>query len=153
MARPKAGSNLSITQLESILSSRLAELQQLTKEHSKLSSQLGEVEKRIAALGGKGKGRGRPSSHANGFSGGFTGGFTGSGRVKNEKSLVETLDQVLAAASGPMKVGDIVDAVLKAGYHTSSDNFRGIVNQTLIKERRRFVSAGRGVYAAKGKPK
>jgi hypothetical protein len=146
MARPKAGSNLSITQLESILQSRLAELQQLTKEHSKLSGQLAEIEKKIAALGGRAKGRGRISGFTNGFGGGGV-------RMKNEKSLVETLDQVLGAASEPMKVGDIVEAVLKAGYHTTSDNFRGIVNQTLIKERRHFVSAGRGLYAAKGKAK
>jgi hypothetical protein len=147
MARPKAGSNLSITQLESILSTRLAELQQLTKEHSKLSGQLAEIEKKISSLGGKSKGRGRVAT--NGFGHGYGGGV----RIKNEKSLVETLDQVLGAASEAMKVGDIVEAVLKAGYHTTSDNFRGIVNQTLIKERRHFVSAGRGLYAAKGKAK
>ena len=58
---------------------------------------------------------------------------------------------MLSAASEPLKVGAIVDGVLEAGYHTSSDNFRGIVNQTLIKERRRFVSAGRGLYMAKAK--
>jgi hypothetical protein len=139
MARPKTGSNLSISQLESILTSRIAELQQLNKEHSKLSGQLADVERKIAALGGKTRGRGR------------VGAFAGVARVKNEKSLVETLDQVLSAASEPMRVGDIVDGVLKAGYHSGSDNFRGIVNQTLIKERRRFVSAGRGLYSVKGK--
>jgi hypothetical protein len=135
MARPKAGSNLSISQLENMLSNRLAELQLLEREHSRLSQQLGLVERKIHELGGKTRGKGR----------------TVSGRVKNEKSLVEMLDQVLAAASEPMKVGDIVDGVLKAGYHTGSDNFRGIVNQTLIKERRRFSSAGRGLYTAKAK--
>jgi len=118
-----------------MLSSRLADLQHLHKEHSKLSHQLADVEKKIAALGGKTKGR----AHI------------GGGRVKNEKSLVETLELVLGAATAPMKVGDVVDGVLKAGYHTKSDNFRGIVNQTLIKERRRFVSAGRGLYSIKGK--
>ena len=138
MARPKAGSNLSISQLESILNSRIAELQKLTKEHAKLSGQLADIEKKIAALGGKFKGNGR-------------GAFTSSGRVKNKKSLVETLVDVLSAASGPMKVGAIVDGVLDAGYHTTSDNFRGIVNQTLIKERRRFASVGRGLYAGKAK--
>jgi len=135
MARPKAGSNLTISQLENMLSSRLADLQQLQKEHSKLSMQLGEVERRIGALGGKARGRGRNAG----------------GRMRNEKSLVETLEEVLSAATVPMKVGNIVDAVLKAGYHTGSDNFRGIVNQTLIKERRRFNSAGRGLYEIKGK--
>jgi hypothetical protein len=139
MARPKAGSNLSISQLESMLSSRMADLQRLSKEHSKLSQQLAEVERKIAALGGKSHGRGPMPARTSG------------GRVKNEKSLVETLVEVLSAGTEPMKVGDIVDAVLKAGYHTSSDNFRGIVNQTLIKESRRFSSAGRGLYTMKAK--
>ena len=140
MARPKAGSNLSIAQLEAMLSSRRADLQSLSKEHAKLSQQLVEVEKKIAALGGTTNGRAHAIIPR-----------TPGGRVKNEKSLVEMLEQVLGAATEAMKVGDIVEAVLKAGYHTGSDNFRGIVNQTLIKERRRFVSAGRGLYAAKGK--
>ena len=38
-----------------------------------------------------------------------------------------------------MKVGDITDAVLATGYRSNSDNFRAIVNQTLIKERKRFL--------------
>ena len=135
MARPKTGSNLSISQLESILSSRLADLNQLNKEHTKLSNQLAEVERKIAALGGKSRGKWRVAGS----------------RVKNDKSLVEMLEQVLAVATSPMKVGDIVDGVLQGGYHTSGDNFRGIVNQTLIKERRRFVSAGRGLYSIKAK--
>jgi hypothetical protein len=48
----------------------------------------------------------------------------------------------------PMKVGDITDAAQKAGYRSNSANFRSIVNQTLIKDKR-FSSAGRGVYQLK----
>jgi hypothetical protein len=139
MARPKAGSQFSISQLESLLESRLSELQHLQKEHTRLSSQLTEIERRIVSLGGKTKGRGKIGLK-----------FPGT-RARNEKSLVESLEEVLGAAGGPLKVGDIVDGVLKSGYRTTSDNFRGIVNQTLIKERRRFVSAGRGVYVIKKK--
>jgi hypothetical protein len=42
-------------------------------------------------------------------------------------------------------VGDIVDKVLATDYRSHSANFRGIVNQTLIKDKR-FTSAGRGMY-------
>jgi hypothetical protein len=45
----------------------------------------------------------------------------------------------------PMRVGDITDAVHNAGYRSSSANFRGIVNQTLIKDKR-FVAPERGLY-------
>ena len=49
-----------------------------------------------------------------------------------------------------MKVGDIADAVLATGYRSNSVNFRAIINQTLIKERKRFASAGeRGMYQLK----
>lgn len=140
MARPRIGSNLSIAQLESILQGRISELGQLQKQHAKLSAELSAVEKKISELGGKAsRGRGKSVS------------VTAGGRARNEKSLVATLEEVLGASSSPMRVGDIVDAVLKTGYQTGSDNFRGIVNQTLIKERKRFTSAGRGLYVAKGK--
>ena len=58
------------------------------------------------------------------------------------------LEQVLGRASKPMRVADITDAVRSAGYRTRSANFRGIVNQTLIKDKR-FGSAGRGLYQIK----
>jgi hypothetical protein len=48
----------------------------------------------------------------------------------------------------PMKVGDIFKAVLANGYHSTSANFRGIVNQTLIKEKQ-FHQVDRGTYTVK----
>ena len=42
----------------------------------------------------------------------------------------------------------IVDKVLATGYRSHSANFRGIVNQTLIKDER-FVSMGQGMYRLK----
>ena len=49
-----------------------------------------------------------------------------------------------------MKVGVITEAVLATGYRSSSDNFRAIINQTLIKEKKRFISTGaRGEYQIK----
>jgi ribosomal protein L19E len=38
-----------------------------------------------------------------------------------------------------------MEGVLAAGYRSNSGNFRGIVNQALIKDKR-FTSAGRGLY-------
>ena len=53
------------------------------------------------------------------------------------------IEGVLSKTGKPMGVGDIVDAVQKGGYKSNSANFRGIVNQTLIKEKQ-FTQAGRG---------
>ena len=69
----------------------------------------------------------------------------GNGRARNPKSLNDTMEQVLRQAGKPVKVGDIVASVLRTGYRSNSANFRGIVNQTLIKDKR-FVAPERGTY-------
>lgn len=142
MARPRHGSDFSISQLQSLLQARQSELDALSRERAKLLKQLTAVEDRLRKLGG-GKGRvGR------GYRG-ATATFTASGRASNVKSLVATLEEVLAKATKPMGVGDIVSAVEATGYRSTSDNFRAIVNQTLIKERKKFVNVGRGLYEMK----
>ena len=131
MARPSTGANLNIAQLEQILNDRKSALTRLEKSKKDLLKKLDVVERDIAKIGGS------------------TGGRRGRGRARNEKSLPETLEDVLASGK-PMKVGDIADAVQAAGYRSTSDHFRAIVNQTLIKERKRFVSSGqRGTYQLK----
>ena len=95
---------------------------------------LQELEADIRRLGGSAGRRGR-------------GGAGGGTRARNAKSLIETLEDVLKGGK-PMKVGDIADAAQKTGYRSNSANFRSIVNQTLIKDKR-FGSAGRGVYQLK----
>ena len=47
-----------------------------------------------------------------------------------------------------MKVAEIMDGVLSTGYRSGSANFRGIINQTLIKDKR-FGQVERGVYELK----
>ena len=132
MSRPSTGVNLNIAQLEQILHNRKSELNRLEKHRKDLQKKLESVEADIARIGGAPGGQ-RPGT-----------------RPHNEKSLPETLDHVLRSAGHPMKVGDIADAVLATGYRSTSDNFRAIVNQTLIKERRRFASSGeRGTYQLK----
>ena len=170
MARPMASSTLSISQLESMLQSRKNDLNTLSLHHAKLSKELKDVEGKMSALGGTPtkssaststsaasapKKMGRPpmartaSTAAASSTSGSASGTTAGGRARNAKSLIQTLEEVLGGSTAAMKVGDIVDAVLKSGYKTGSDNFRGIVNQTLIKERKRFTSAGRGLYKGK----
>ena len=60
----------------------------------------------------------------------------------------ETLVEVLQKAGEPMKVSDIADAVQSTGYRSNSANFRGIVNQLLIKDKR-FTSPSRSLYQMK----
>lgn len=136
MARRANGSGMSIAQLEQLLAGRRQELNAKRREHSKLLTRLQELEADIRRLGGGGSAgrRGR-------------GGSGGGTRARNAKSLIETLEDVLKGGK-PMKVGDIAEAAQKSGYRSNSANFRSIVNQTLIKDKR-FGSAGRGVYQLK----
>ena len=55
---------------------------------------------------------------------------------------------VLRKSGKPMRVADIMNGALSDGYRSNSGNFRGIVNQTLIKEKQ-FQQAGRGMYQMK----
>jgi hypothetical protein len=131
MARPPSLTNLSIAQLQQIIASRKNEITRLERQRAKAARKVSQIDARIEALGGSMRGR-------NG---------TG-GRVRNDKSLPEMLLGVLSKSSKSMGVGDIADAVRAGGYKTNSANFRSIVNQTLIKDKR-FSSAGRGLYQLK----
>jgi hypothetical protein len=138
---PRLGTGAySIAQLEQMLNKCKSERQKLERERAKVLRRLQQLDSRIGALGGNGSGRG-------GRGGAGGGGGAGS-RVRNEKSLTQMLEGVLGKSSKPMKVGDIANAVRSGGYRTNSANFRGIVNQTLIKDKR-FTSAGRGLYQMK----
>jgi hypothetical protein len=48
-----------------------------------------------------------------------------------------------------LSVSDVAEAVQKAGYKTSSPNFRTIVNQALLANKNLFRKVERGVYTAK----
>lgn len=67
-------------------------------------------------------------------------------RPQNDSNLADALVQVLTGKT--LSVTDVAEAVQKAGYQTSSPNFRTIVNQTLIKDKR-IKRVERGQYTAK----
>src|SRR5688572_3611920 len=121
MARPSSLASYSLSQLERIMDKKRRELTELGRERAGLQKKLDAVDDRIRQLGG-----------ANGF---FRGGGRG-GRARNEKSLVEVMADVLGKSGKAMKVSEIADAVQSAGYRSSSPNFRSIVNQQLIKDKR-----------------
>jgi hypothetical protein len=125
---PKAKKSMwSIGDLEKMLNERRSAIARLNKRRTKAQKKLDAIDREIAKLGGSSGARG--------------------GRVKNSQSLVSMLGVVLKGKSS-MSVGDIVQAVETRGYRSNSANFRGIVNQTLIKEPQ-FTSAGRGMYRLK----
>ena len=133
MARTRSKVDFTLAQLERLMQSRRGEMTRLTRQRDKLQKKLDALNDRISEISGGAAG------------GGNTG---GGGRARNDVSLQDAIHQVLTKASGPMNVGDIMEKVRAAGYRSNSANFRGIVNQTLIKDKR-FTSSARGVYQLK----
>lgn len=124
MALP--ASDLSISALETLLAKRRRDIARLMKVRQKLEAKIQAVDAKIRGLGGS------------------TTGGRGT-RARNAVNLVDAISGVLEKTGGPMKVGDIMQKVLATGYRSNSENFRGIINQTLIKEKK-FKSAARGTY-------
>ena len=131
MPRPASMSNFNIAQLERALQERRSEITRLERQRAELQRKLDGLDRQIEKLGGS--------------IGGRRGGGRGS-RARNAQSLVEVIESAMRDSGKPMRVGEIVDAVQAGGYRSNSANFRGIVNQTLIKERKRFQQVDRGVY-------
>ena len=68
-------------------------------------------------------------------------------RIRKPVSLKDALAQVMAAKAS-VAVGEAMQAVLAAGYRTSSKDFRLLVNQALLRGAQ-FANVGRGRYALK----
>jgi len=134
MPRPSAVSTLSVQQLRSILDSRERELGVLERKRAALQRRIDAVDARIAAIGGRGGGGRR--------------GARSWRRAQNVKSLADVMEDILTKSGAPMRVSDIVDAVQASGYRSNSANFRSLVNQMLIKDKR-FTSPKRAFYALK----
>ncbi len=141
MPRPRAGSRFSISQLEELLDARRSQIAVLEGQKGDLQKQIGAIDRSIRLLGGhvrgrRGRGRGAAKVHRRGRR-----------RAKNAKSLSEMIVDVLTG-SGAQSVSDIAVAVQAAGYKSKSSQFRNIVNQALIKDKR-FTSSKRGMYLLK----
>src|SRR4051794_35855919 len=124
MARGRATANMSLSDLEQMIKGRRRQLRKLERLRAAYQRKLEALDRRIEAIGGNGRG-GR--------------------RARNEFGLSEAIASVLSRASSPVGVGYIADKVRAGGYRSGSANFRGIVNQALIKDGR-FVSEERGMY-------
>ena len=134
---------LSLAQLQRELARRQGALPRLQKKRKKLTAALKKVDDSIAALGGAAAPvkaaarRGRPAGKAKRVK--------RVKRVKNTQSLGEVLAKVLQGAKS-MKIAELTERVKRLGYKSKAKNFRLIVNQALVKDKR-FRSVRRGRYA------
>lgn len=143
---------MSTAALEKELARRERLLGELLDKRDRLLGQLGALDAEIAnceSAGSSGAKRGRPAKSMRGRPGRASAGRrAGSGRKRprNTSNLVEALAKTLKSKT--MSVTDVSEAVQKNGYKTTSPNFRTIVNQTLLGNKKTFRKVSRGQYTA-----
>lgn len=120
---------MTTAELHAELLRRGRNVRKLERRRERLLHDLAEVEKELAsegALSASGSIRRRP---------------------RNEMNLVNSLAAVLQGKE--MSVTEVTQAVQQAGYLTTAANFRTIVNQALIREKKKFKKVSRGMYTAR----
>ena len=137
--------NLSLSELQSMLTARQNEVSKLQQRRATLASELAKVDAELARHLGTRRGPGRPPKAA-GPAQPAKKGSRPSGSMRGK--LPELIRKVLAASKKPMKLREIADGVVAAGYPTSSSRFSVIVGQRLA-EMKGVAKAGHGVYKLK----
>lgn len=118
---------MTVAELQAELSRRRRGVGKLERRREKLMAELADINAQISGMGGS------------------MGGAGGGTRARNTMTLPDALHQVLQGVT--MSVTDAVDAVRAAGYSSSAANFRTMVNQALLKDKR-FKKVSRGQYTA-----
>ncbi len=126
MARSSNLSSLPVNVLESEIRRRQQSIKALQRKRARLAAKLHRLDAQIAAAGGEARG--------------------GRARPRNATPLVPAMAKAMGGKT--MGVQEVVEAVQKGGYRTSAANFRGIVNQMLLKHKKVFKKVARGRYAA-----
>jgi hypothetical protein len=135
----------SISDLRKELAAKEGELQKLMSQRTDLTNRLEAVDRKIAALGGT---AGGPAPRRKRVS---RVGTVRRGRTpKGEAPLVDYIKGVLAKDPKGMRIKNIVQGVLDAGYRTASKDFYGIVAPTL-RDMPEVKKVARGVYKLAGK--
>jgi len=125
---------MTIAQLEQLLAKQKNRLKELQKRRDRLASQIAKVDAQIASLNGTPTAAPKKARPV---------------RKRQGKSLRQHVVDVLKASSQPMTAKDITDAVVKAGYRSSSKNLLTLVRLTCYKSDE-IQRKGRGEFAVKG---
>ena len=131
-ARPTRKGGLesaSYPELQAEVRRRERALTSLQRKRKRLLTELAQVDRAIDGLGP------------------LTGARSAHKRPRNPEVLVEVLKRVLERKT--LSVSDAAGAAQRAGYRTTSVNFRTIVNQTLIGNRKTFKKVSRGMYTVR----
>lgn len=124
---------LSVPQIQSMLKKRTGELAGLRQRQKTLQRQLAGVEQQIAKIAGNGRGRG----------------FSYGPRPKNERSLSETIFELLGKTKKGFPLAEIAERVLAGGYKTKSSDFKNVVYQCLYNAKEIEHDPETGTYRLK----
>ncbi len=127
----------SLAELRAGLALRERRLERLRAKSEQLRERVTRLDEEIAAAKGKRAAVRTPGARRT----------LGRGRPRNKTNLADALRKLLANKT--MLVSEAAAAVRKAGYKTKSANFRLIVNQALLANRKLFKKVARGQYTAK----
>ena len=136
--RPSAIARIPTADLRSELERRRGMMDELVRQHEALIVEIKQLEPGY---------RSEDVSNGSAPTGHKRGRLAGSGRRGNKLNLVESLRNLLQGNT--LSVVEAADAVKKAGYKSKSANFRVIVNQALLANRKAFRKVGRGQYTAR----
>lgn len=119
--------DVSLADLEKLISQRKGHLKQLERRRERLQSQLEEVESEIASIVGE-----RSAG--------------GSVRAVNKQSLHEVVCETLGRYKKGLALADLQDAVLATGYKTNSKNFKNVLYQCVYNSESIAHDANTGKY-------
>ncbi len=128
-------SRMTIPQLRAEIARRQTGLPKLEKKRAQLLKAMGAIDRQIAALGGQvgqpAKPKGKPTKVT-------------TPKAPSGKPLVQCIKDVLDRSKAGMRVKNIMVAVQKAGYKTTSKNFYHTVATTVRGDE--FKKLGWGIY-------
>ena len=145
MARRK-GSDLSVAQLERLLSDKKGELATLGQKKANLQSQLASVDKALDSLKGATAPAAAPAPARRKKKRGRRG-----KRPKNTQTLPEVVAGILGKTPKGLSLKDLVAAVLGSGYKTKAKNFSNVVYQCVYNSKTIYRDEKSGTHRLKAK--
>ena len=131
----RATADLSVADLERMLSTRKTQLDSLRRKRERLLKELETTERQINELEGRRHG-GTTAVMRERFR----------NRPRNEKSLRAHVFDILSENKKGLTLKDLADEILKAGYKTNSTNFKNVLYQCVYNSDRVTHDAKSGMY-------
>jgi hypothetical protein len=140
---------MSLSSIQDLIGSYRDRTSSLRERLDQINSDMSSIERTLASITGDGRARvrrGGRRARAAVASPGRRRGRRGGGRRAAGQDLASSIAKFLASSSKSMGIPEIVSAVKRAGYQSSSPSFPRIVGMRLG-DRKRFKRVKRGVYA------